>query len=285
MGALIRRHPLAAYFSAAYLLSAAALVLVYGPDVLGGEVARAGETTRSLIAFPLLVVGVGLTGLLLTAVVDGRRGLRRLWGGVRRWRVGASWYAVALLPPALILAVLIVLGALLDPAFGPHLFVAGLVFGLPAGLFEELGWTGYALPRLRAAFGHSTFSVGLLLGVMWGLWHLPVVDHLGAASPHGSAWLPFFLAFAAVVTAIRVLIVWVYTNTGSVLLAQLVHVSSTGCLVALSPLGVTPWQEASWYAVYAAGLWLVVGALVLACGTELRRGGRAAAGLDAHRVG
>jgi hypothetical protein len=71
------------------------------------------------------------------------------------------------------------------------------------------------------------------------------------------------LAFIAVMTAMRVLIVWVAANTTSVLLAQLMHASSTGFLVMLSPASVTPAQEALWYAVYAGVLWLAVAALVI----------------------
>lgn len=57
------------------------------------------------------------------------------------------------------------------------------------------------------------------LGVVWGLWHAPVVDYLGAAAPHGVYWVPFFLTFVAMVMAVRVLIGWIYSNTGSILLA------------------------------------------------------------------
>lgn len=254
----IRRSPNRTYFAIAYLLSGVGVLLVYGPEWFAGRRSAAAETTRSLAAFPILVVGVGLTGLGLTAVVDGRAGVRALVARMGRWRVGVRWYAVLLLPPTLILAVLLLLRAVASPAFAPKVFLPGLLFGLPAGFFEELGWTGYAYPRLRAASRFRPLAVGVGLGVLWGLWHLPVVDHLGAASPHGAAWLPFFLSFIAVVTAIRVLIVWVYVNTDSVLLAQLLHFISTGSLVVLSPVSVSPAQEAFWYAAYAVALWLVV---------------------------
>jgi hypothetical protein len=56
----------------------------------------------------------------------------------------------------------------------------------------------------------------------------------------------------------RVLVAWIYANTKSVVLAQLMHASSTGSLVVLSPPGVTAQQETLWYAVYAIALWLVV---------------------------
>jgi hypothetical protein len=100
------------------------------------------------------------------------------------------------------------------------------------------------------------------LGLLWSTWHLPVVDFLGAATPHGRSWLSFFLAFTAVMTAIRVLICWVYANTQSVLSAQLLHISSTSSLVVLSPPRVNPAQEVTWYLLYALTLWLVV-AIVL----------------------
>jgi hypothetical protein len=61
----------------------------------------------------------------------------------------------------------------------------------------------------------------------------------------------------------RVIIAWVYSNTSSLPLAQLLHISSTGSLVAFRPAGVSPTQEAFWYAAYAALLWLVVLGLVV----------------------
>jgi membrane protease YdiL (CAAX protease family) len=222
----------------------------------------------ALTTFPLMVVGVGLTGIALTAAVDGRAGLGSLFGRIGRWRVGIAWYAVALLlPPVLIGAVLFVLRSTVSPAFAPNFFLLGILFGVPAGFFEEIGWTGYLLPRLVAKRNALPAAIGL--GVLWGLWHTPVVDSLGSASPHGAAWLGFFLAFVALVAAIRVVIVWLYRNTGSVLLAQILHASSTGSLVIFGPAGVTPGQEALWYAVYAAVLWVVVGAIARRYGTSL----------------
>ncbi len=108
----------------------------------------------------------------------------------------------------------------------------------------------------------------VVLGVLWGIWHLPVVDSLGAASPHGPAWPEFFLAFVALVAGLWVLIAWVYTGTGSVLLAQVMHASSTGFLVILSAGGVSPYQESAWYALDAAVLWMVVVLVVLGGGFQ-----------------
>src|SRR5581483_655491 len=158
------------------------------------------DPATGLVLFPVMVLGVGLLGITLTALVDGQAGLQGLGTRLRHWRVGLRWYAPLLLPPALILLVLAGLCAAIGPVFTPNWFGIGVVIGLVAGVCEELGWTGFALPRLLARF--RALPAGLLLGVGWGLWHLPVVDYLGAASPHGTSWLPFALAFVALLTAL-----------------------------------------------------------------------------------
>jgi membrane protease YdiL (CAAX protease family) len=265
--AFVRRHPVATYFGMTYTISWVGAFLVVAPKLIRGE---AIPQLDGALMFPVMLLGPSLAGITLTALVDGRSGLRDLFARMGRWRVRPQWYAAALLiPPALILVVLLVLRTLASPVFAPHLFPLGFSFGLVAGFFEEIGWTGYAFPKMRAQ--SSALTASLLLGVLWGLWHLPVVDYLGAASPHGAYWLPYFLAFVAVVSAMRVLIAWVYSNTSSVLLAQLMHASSTGFLAMLSPSPISPAREALWYAVYAAVLWGAVALVAATYGKRLVR--------------
>jgi membrane protease YdiL (CAAX protease family) len=243
-------------------------MVVVGPKLLRGEAMQVSDALFFL--FPVSVVGVCLVGLALTSIVDGRSGLRDLFSRVGRWRVGARWYAVALLtPPVLILAVLLTFRTLVSPVFTPSLFLLGISFGIVPGFLEDVGWMGFAFPRMQGK--RNALAASLLLGVLWGLWHAPVVDYLGAATPHGVYWVPFFLAFVAILTAMRVLIVWVYSNTGSLLLAQLMHVSSTASLVLLDPAHVSPAQETLWYAVYAAVLWIVVALVAARYGKRLVR--------------
>ncbi len=80
--------------------------------------------------------------------------------------------------------------------------------------------------------------------------------------PHGRTWPFFFLAFVLALTALRVLISWIYSNSGSLFLAQLMHASSTGSLVVFGATLVTPTQEATWYAMYALLLGLAAFAIV-----------------------
>ena len=265
---VVRRYPLLSYFALAYALSGLALAVVGWPR-LDGATAR---PALALVMFPVMVVGVGLVGLALTAATGGGTGLRDLRSRLLRWRLG-RYALILLLPPLGILAVLTAFRVFVSPRFAPQFLAFGIAAGIVAGFWEEIGWTGFAYPRLRARFG----AVGgaLLLGVLWGLWHAPVVDAMGAASPHGQYWPAFFASFVALVVAMRVLIAWLYANTGSVLGAQLLHASSTGFLVVLGAAGVSPGEEALWYLVYALLLWMVVGLLVATYGPSLARAQRA----------
>jgi CAAX protease family protein len=107
--------------------------------------------------------------------------------------------------------------------------------------------------------------------LFWTLWHAPVVNNLGTATPDAAYWLPFLLAFSSAMTAVRVLISWIYANTQSVLLEQLLHASSTGSLVIFGSTHATAAQEATWYAVYGAVLWAVVAIVVMKFGRLLGR--------------
>jgi uncharacterized protein len=264
----VQRYPVVTYFSLVLLISYGSFALLDGQKVLRGEVVPAGDA--EYVLFPLLVWGVCLVGLALTGILDGRSGLRDVASRIGRWRVNPRWYAVALLtPPVVIFAVLLVMRTLVSPVFTPKVWAVGILFGLP-GFLEEIGWMGYAFPKMLRR--QSALSAAIVLGVLWGLWHAPVVDYLGAAAPHGAYWLPFFLSFIAILTAMRVLMAWVYLNTkGSLLLAQLMHISMSGSLVVLDPVGVSPAQEALWYGIYAAVLWIVVAVVAVRYGKNLVR--------------
>jgi membrane protease YdiL (CAAX protease family) len=265
LAGLIRGHPGGAYCAMTFAISWAAALCVAWPWLRRGQ---APPTLAGLLMFPAMLLGPAISGILLTRLLGGPGALRGLGARLRVWRMG-WWYAVLLIPPLLVYAVLELLRHWVASAFAPNMFLLGVLFGIPAGYLEEIGWTGFAFDALRRR--RTALGAAVLLGSIWSAWHLPVVDFLGAAHPHGVYWLPFFLAFALAMTAIRVLICWVYVNTGSVLAAQLLHMASTGALVVFGAARADPPQEAFWYALYGLALWGVVAAVVGTQGSGLQR--------------
>jgi membrane protease YdiL (CAAX protease family) len=128
----------------------------------------------------------------------------------------------------------------------------GLAFTIPAGFFEEVAWMGLAFPMMRQKL--PALGAAVLWDIFWAIWHMPVIDFLGIATPHGAYWLALFLSFTVALAAMRVLIARVYSSTRSVLVSQLRHVSSTGSLLTFSPPRVSAARDVQWYAVYAAAL-------------------------------
>src|SRR5262245_1907804 len=180
--AIIKKYPVLIYYAMVFAISwGGVLLLIGGPGAIPGN----DEQVARLAPLVMLVwlAGPSLVSILLTALVDGRAGLRQLLTRICRWQVEARWYAMALMTaPLLYLAVLLAL-SLISPEFLPGLLTTsekaslllfGLVWGLIGGGFlEELGWTGFVVPRLRLRYG--VFTTGLIVGVLWGAVHCSVI--------------------------------------------------------------------------------------------------------------
>jgi uncharacterized protein len=263
MRAFIQRHPVATYYVSVFAISWGGGVIVLGPGGIWG----ARPITASQLPFVYLtaIAGPSVASIVSTLLVYGRAGLRELLSRLLRWRVSARWYAVALLTaPLLVMATL--LGLSLTPAIvtasdKTGLLVSGIAAALVVPPFEELGWTGFAIPELRTRYGIVT--TGVIVGLLWGAWHLP----LFAWSARSSATIPPALYLAVLLFSwlppYRVLMVWVYDRTKSLLAAVLMHVPIVVTSLVLAP-ATAPNVIVTYDVVFAGALWVVVGIVVLA---------------------
>jgi membrane protease YdiL (CAAX protease family) len=209
-------------------------------------VAAPGHAGFFGVGGPVFLVGVfapAFVALALTGYGEGRAGVERLLARIGRWRVGARLYlfAIGYMASTKLAAALIhriAVGAW--PTFGhtPFLLMLGaMVVSTAVQAGEEVGWRGYALPRLATHLGLGGASV--LLGVIWALWHLPLFFLPGAGSEGQS--FPIYLLH---VTALSVAMSWLYWKAeGSLLLVMLMHASvnnTTGLVPAAVSNAVGP---------------------------------------------
>ena len=219
--AWVRRYPLSSYFALAFGISWGGILIVLGATDFNLVELMPPDTG---LIFASILLGPSVAGLTMTAMRDGRQGLHRLGSRVAHYRVGLRRYLVALMTmPLLLLATLGPLSVFVDSAFAPRFQWPLFVIGLVAGSFEEVGWTGFATPRLLAR--HRLFFAGLSLGLVWALWHV-LVEFRQNFNSSGMAWLLESAVFyVAALTAYRLLMTWLYANTQSLLLAVLMHAS------------------------------------------------------------
>jgi uncharacterized protein len=243
--ALLARHPLVFFFVIAY----AGTWLVELPYVLS-EYGAGLLPTRSPVLLwtsPVAIfAGPFLSAFVMTGVTQGREGVHRFLRRFVLWRVGLRWYLFVFvgIPVLVVLSVVVIPGVLesfqglatLAPLSVLGIFLYVLFLG--GALGEEPGWRGFALPRLQTMHGPLLGSV--ILGVLWGLWHLPLF------------WTPWnvlsafnVVVFVLTTTCLAIMYTWVFNNTrGSVLMAILIHASFNGFLTGiLGPLFPAPILE------------------------------------------
>lgn len=202
-----------------------------------------------------MLVGPSVAGLAITAIAGGAPAMRDYGARLVTWRVGIEWYVAALfIAPAAITLTVFVLSAI-SPAFTPAILVSevaqgggnpihassagafllmALAVGFGAGFFEELGWTGVAVPKLVGR--HGTLATGVGVGLVWGAWHYLAI-HWGSGEAMGSVPAVVYLAVAlfAFLPPYRVLMTWVYQHTRSLLVGILMHASLTSSMLILGP--------------------------------------------------
>ena len=280
LAGVVRRHPLLTFFLLANLLSWAAwtplILSADGLGVLGFRFPRVLGSTQLTGVLPGAYLGPITSALIITAVADGRTGLRRWARRLWRWRVRWTWYAVALLavPAAFVVAGTVFSGGrVVAPSLTVlALYVPGLLLQMvTTGLAEEPGWRDFALPRLQARFG--PLGATLVLGPLWALWHMPLFLTADWGGWPGVRWSEP-LVFTAFCVSFNVVVSWFFNRTGESLpLTMLLHV------------GVNNFASVIWFemfptldparALQAQAVVAAVAAVVLLVATRGRLGYRA----------
>ena len=228
---LVRKHPLITFFALTYALSwALESPLVFLRDSV--------THTQGLVLILLASNVPSLLAIVLTAMVLGRGALRTLLGRLLIWRVNPLWYLVVVGPAALAGGMVALNASLGGPALSADVSLLTAVIMLAFFIFpgsalgEEIGWRGYALPRLQAR--RSALSASLILGVIWGFYHLPLY-FTGQAFRPPSLFPPFVIG----VIALSVILTWVYNSSGgSLLMVVLIHATfNLPLTLFLEPLG------------------------------------------------
>jgi len=273
---LIKKYPVATFYIITLLISWGGLTLLLGGP---GRITSQPTNVPFLPLYLITVAGPIISGVLMTGLYQGKKGFQELFSRLLKWRISFKWYAMALIIPPLTVFTALYILTLFSPAFTPGIFDSGInpvasAFGLPEGnkitlvlfvfmlgLFngfvEEVGWTGFATPRLL--LHQNLISAGVRLGIMWGLWHL-LSNYIGSTEGAGSVSLLLYLPVMlfSFLPPFRVLMLWVYRHTESLWLALLMHASLDMFWMLSMPVSITGKERVIWYLLWAIVLWILV---------------------------
>ncbi|MBE0669970.1 MAG: CPBP family intramembrane metalloprotease [Anaerolineales bacterium] len=226
---LASKYPILLFIFLAYALTWPFFIL---------EVMVSYEMLPFELPMPLMILQgfmPGLAAVIVTGLISGKAGIRALLSKLLIARVGFRWYTFAIFSLAAVCVTAIALNNLFGTSIAPFLSTKMPPFSGPIELLinivvllifsaifnsEEIGWRGFALPRLQSKY--NAFTSSLILSIPWLFFHLPLFFKLGSSQADSS-----FIGYGIGIIAQTVIFTWMYNNTrGSVLLATLLHASS-----------------------------------------------------------
>lgn len=257
-----RRHPLAAYYFLAFAVSWGGILAAAGPGGILGTSTVSGVDPLLYVA---ALSGPTVAGIVLSAIVRGRQGIHDIRTRLFKWRAGWRFYGIALLTAPLLMGAALCASSLTptivtaDDKVG--LLLIGTAMGLTVGFFEELGWTGFAVPELRKRRG--LLGTGLIAGLLWGLWHLPLFSGTSVSSGGIPPLVYLAVLLFSFLPPYRILMVWLHDHTKSLPVVILAHAPLAGCQLVLTA-GVFPDAMAvvKFDLLFAGLLWLLAIAIV-----------------------
>ena len=242
---IIKKFPIISFFIMATMLGTAIIFLVF-QGVIPARLALSS------------VLSASIAGIIMTAILDGKTGLKLLVKRALIWRVEIGYWLFAVL----FLVPVILFGSLFNPLFNGDsvsfsdlklsisilpMFIA---FFIVAGLGQELGWTGFLLPRLQGRFG--ALSSSLIRTLLVIIWHMPLLIFLRIQPyaipdfPYGEwiiqkGFLVTLLAMVMLSLPWSIFYTWIFNNTkGSLLLVAILHGSEIWLVYLIAGLGINP---------------------------------------------
>lgn len=273
MKALIARYPVLALCTVVLAIQFA-IVVIAGSMIPDGQ--RLHDAPAAHMVFRFRVFWPLVFAVLITYYIEGREGLNRLFGSYRVWRVPGRFFAFALtwkfLFCYLAWAIADIVGLLPWPgAAVEHFFTTGqggiwallatMPYILGIALVEETTWMKYCVTRLQARY--TAFVSGVLAGIAWGLWYLPMLL-LHEGVPDGVPWYMFLLSMVG----LTLLLGWAYNMTHSGLVLLIMQVVSNIAFFVMPALPTWHNMDASYVTAF---IWVevcIVGLLVLRYGTR-----------------
>jgi uncharacterized protein len=261
---LLGRYPLFLFFLLSFVLTWGYFWLIWAPLALPDSLIALGGFGPAVSAFLVLLVTSGTPGVF------------QLLRSIVHWRIGVRWYLMALLgvPLLNLLAFLVVPGTLSDFVAPDsrilRVYLSEMAISLTIGiapLWEEIGWRGFALLRIQRLYGPVVGTI--VLGMLWGFWHLPFFfGPLARTGPDASlvSATVALVEFSIGLTGLSVVMTWILNNCGgSTLLAILIHAafdSSGLAMVALFP-STPPYYLPVHYQTLGIAIIFTIAALVL----------------------
>ncbi len=263
----IKRYQVITFFILVFTISWVLIIILAGP----GNIPIDPEQSKSLLPllYVMMLVGPSAAGVLLIGLVYGKEGFRNFKTRLFRWRVGIHWYFVALLATPVLSSLILLTLSRISPEFNiailnsedkTTIILTGLMTGIMVGFFEETGWSGYIVPRLRLRY--SIVNTGIIIGFIWGAWHFILFWEGNSFSKT----LPLFILLArlfAWLPPFRVLMVWILDRTGSLLIVIITHASLVFTTTVLVPMTLTGKNLLIWLIVWSLALWLLAGAITM----------------------
>lgn len=224
------------YFILCIAISWCAVYFIFGSDGI-----PATAENQQLVGMAILL-GPVISSLVLTLKNSGKNEIKELLSKLIKVNISFKWYAFAILTAPISTFIVVLLSSFISENYTPNfllkndsanIIMLGLLSGLFVGLFEEIGWTGYATPVLKSKYG--VLTTGIIIGLVWGVWHFILFWEAGSFT-NTMAFLLLLARLLAWLPAYRILMVWLYSKTDSLFLNIVMHMFLVASLVIIDPV-------------------------------------------------